>query len=285
MKNLLIYAAAAALVTATLSCQKIENGGNTDNNGDNSKEKPGIFTDERDGNTYKTVQIGNQLWMAENLRYLPQQDFDISWEEPRYYIWADYDLNDTDEMNRKLAETALEMYGTVYNWHAAMNGEEATSEGEKRRVQGVCPDGWHMPSKEDWDELAAYVVEAGLTAKNADGSDNPEAVAKALAIQGDDYMWMLPPDLEDEPKPTWPGVEKEKNNATGFSGIAIGFRACAGEDVWMQSAYSAGWWSSTESSNMDGMYYPAKMWSDNHMFTTWSEFNPGVGLPVRCLKD
>lgn len=250
-----------------------------------SGPESGIFTDSRDGNTYKTITIGKQVWMAENLRYLPRQDFDISWDEPRFYIWYDYNLEDNDEMNRKLAETALSMYGAIYNWHAAMNGESATAPGEKRIVRGICPEGWHMPTREDWEELVKYIVDNGLTAKNADGTNDPEATAKALAIQGDDYMWILPPDLEDEPKPTWPGVEKEKNNVTGFSGIAIGFRACAGNDLWMQSAYSAGWWSTTSSENIPGMVHPAKMWSDNHMFITSSEFNPGVGLPVRCLKD
>ena len=252
---------------------------------DSPVREDGTFTDERDGQIYHTVQIGEQLWMSENLRYLPKQDFDISWDQPRYYIWFDYNLEDPDEMNRNVAKTALETYGAFYNWHAAMNGEKANAEKENRKVRGICPAGWHLPSQEEWQALSDYIFTAGLTAKNADGTDNPDARAKAIAVDGGEYMWILPPDIEDEPQPTWPGVEKEKNNATGFSGVGIGFRACAGEEIWMQSAYSAGWWSSTASSNMEGMYHPAKIWSDNPLFIINADYNPGVGLTIRCLKD
>ena len=110
------------------------------------EDLPETLTDSRDGRVYKTVTIGAQTWMAENLAYLPdgKQDGDISWTEPRFYIWGDYMLDSEDETERRMAENALDTYGVFYNWWAAMDGDEAPAEGE--HAQGICPEGWHIPS-------------------------------------------------------------------------------------------------------------------------------------------
>ena len=81
----------------------------------------GTIKDSRDGKTYKTVKIGNQTWMAENLAYKPNSG----------EYWA-YD-NDVSNVIK---------YGYLYSYKTANE---------------VCPSGWHLPSKQEWENLANYV--------------------------------------------------------------------------------------------------------------------------------
>ncbi len=78
------------------------------------------LTDPRDGNTYKTVNIGEQVWMAENLKYDAGEG-----------CWV-YDNNPTN----------ASIYGRLYNWETAME---------------VCPTGWHLSSYDEWVDLVNYI--------------------------------------------------------------------------------------------------------------------------------
>jgi uncharacterized protein (TIGR02145 family) len=88
---------------------------------------PATFTDARDNEVYAVVQIGNQCWMAENLRY----NASGSW------------LNSAN-----LSTT----YGRLYDWATVMNNS-TTSSSNPSGVQGICPSGWHLPSDSEWNEL------------------------------------------------------------------------------------------------------------------------------------
>jgi uncharacterized protein (TIGR02145 family) len=109
-------------------------------------QEGGTFTDERDGHTYRTVTIGSQTWMAENLAYLPRVDRtnDLSWDDGRYWVYGYYGL-DAGEAART---SGYEKYGVLYNWAAA--------------VKEACPAGWRMPDESDWRELEQYL---GMTDK------------------------------------------------------------------------------------------------------------------------
>src|SRR5574344_459914 len=97
----------------------------------------GEFTDDRDGQVYKTVVIGTQTWMAENLNYA----VDSSWC---------YE-NSADSCSK---------YGRLYQWIAAM-GVSASYNGaifgDSVNHQGACPAGWHVPTSGEWDTLATAV--------------------------------------------------------------------------------------------------------------------------------
>jgi uncharacterized protein (TIGR02145 family) len=102
----------------------------------------GSLTDTRDGKTYKTVKIGSQTWMAENL---------------------DYDtLNGTDSWCYDGNSSNCATYGRLYTWDAAMNlsssCQSVSCSGQiQTKHRGVCPTGWHIPTNAEWTTLVNYV--------------------------------------------------------------------------------------------------------------------------------
>ena len=113
----------------------------------NSKAfKYGTFTDARDGETYHTVKIGNQVWMAENLRFKAEGSFAAG----------------NDEENVK-------KFGRLYTWTSALDipaefvdqspaKDLAMYEKMKdKNYQGIAPEGWHIPSNKEWEELMGNV--------------------------------------------------------------------------------------------------------------------------------
>ncbi|MEQ9467216.1 MAG: fibrobacter succinogenes major paralogous domain-containing protein [Ekhidna sp.] len=123
------------------------------------------LTDSRDGKTYKTIHLGTQQWMAENLQATLYNDgspidypgTNISeWEENTAGAYAWYDYTETE-------------YGPLYNWYAANTGK-------------LCPVGWHIPSDEEWNTLAAYlgggsIAGAKMKEKGTDHWDSPNSDA------------------------------------------------------------------------------------------------------------
>lgn len=113
----------------------------------------GTLTDDRDGQTYKTVKIGKQWWMAENLNYASLQPTDSLDSTSFCY-------NDSLKY--------CEKYGRLYLWGAAMDSAATWSENGKgcgygavcspsSPVRGVCPAGWHVPNRDELYELVLAV--------------------------------------------------------------------------------------------------------------------------------
>ena len=119
------------------------------NNSDD--ERISYITDSRDGQKYKTVTIGSQIWMAQNLNF----------ETENSYCYSDDPSN-------------CSKYGRLYTWAAAMaKSEESCGYGYtcglSGTVRGACPKGWHVPSQSEWNELFTAVggsSTAGTKLKN-----------------------------------------------------------------------------------------------------------------------
>ncbi|MBT3750930.1 MAG: tetratricopeptide repeat protein, partial [Bacteroidetes bacterium] len=115
-------------------------------------EDANTFVDPRDGHKYKWVKIGNQIWMAENLAYMPHVN---PLKKQEYGIWV-YDYDGHDVAEAKSTEN-YQMYGCLYDWPTAMGLEPKYLEevwgGDTVNHQGICPTDWHVATDGEWKEL------------------------------------------------------------------------------------------------------------------------------------
>lgn len=161
-----------------------------------------FYTDIRDHVVYRTVKIGGQCWLRENLRYLPAiyQSNSISTSEPRFYVYGYLGNSIMD------AQSSLnyQLYGVLYNWNAANQ---------------VCPKGWRLPTNDDWDSLKFYLIENQY---NFDDSSTDNKIAKALSgskPQQQNGLWT------NSLIPGSPGdfAFELKRNLSGFSILPAGY--------------------------------------------------------------
>ena len=129
-----------------------------------------------DGNTYKTVRIGNQVWMTENLRTtkysdgtaIPNVTDDNQWYS-KNSIWCNYN---NDSQNDKI-------YGKLYNWHAVKKGK-------------LCPTSWHVPKASEWEKLVEFLAaKEGTDLKSTSGWNENEDGTSGNGT--DDYGWFALP--------------------------------------------------------------------------------------------
>ena len=117
-----------------------------------------------DGNIYQTVQIGNQTWMAENLKVTHFPDGAEIPLVTNKTSWANLGDNDTQKAYCFYDNDENSEYGVLYTSAAAMNGA-GSSRTNPSGIQGVCPDNWHLPSDMEWWELRSYLGTATAAGK------------------------------------------------------------------------------------------------------------------------
>ncbi len=219
----------------------------------------GTFTDTRDGHVYKTVTIGDQVWLAENLAWLPSVNVlnDNSIDEPRYYV---YGYSGTD-LNVAKASATYSDYGVLYNWTAA---------------QSASPSGWHLPSNEEWTELKDYLMGIGY---NFFVPEYPydNSIAKSMAEK---TLW------QSNTTEGTPGWIPQLNNRSGFSALPSGLKDYY---TFLYAELLGMWWSSTLGEetiyraqiNCNEFYFML----NDFPFYNGSVDNRWLGLSVRCVKD
>jgi len=216
----------------------------------------GFFTDNRDMHVYAWVRIGDQIWMAENLAYLPILGPSKISVDGRF-IWSDYEkfgFNVKDYMGTDMSEakktTQYKRFGVFYR---------------SDQANEVCPEGWHLPSNEEWNKMAVYV-------KNNNSGYNAKAIASQNLWENSDYEKSV-------------GYNQASNNSTGFNGRPSG-------EMYIKFDYPsswclepslgclASWWASM------GRYWYID--SGSSVIDSYEEYNDATSkklLPIRCIKD
>jgi uncharacterized protein (TIGR02145 family) len=234
-----------ALIGATLillnSCEKGQGDGNN-----------GQLVVDADGNVYATVIIGNQEWIAENLRTtryndgssIPTGHTNEQWASLSTGAYAIYPHSQIDGLNSDVE--VLEAFGALYNWHAVTNSRE------------LCPKGWRVPTNEEWSTLTNY----------AGGESFAGGKLKSTRTAPDAH-------------PRWDIPNKGATNAYEFSAFPGGFRLANGGNFHRIGGWGY-WWSSSE-------YGARKAWSKIMHFdfgdVTSHGFDKTFGFSVRCVRD
>jgi uncharacterized protein (TIGR02145 family) len=195
-----------------------------------------VVLDTRDGQSYNTVKIGTQCWMAKDMNIGTRID-GLNAQSNNGVI-EKYCYNDSED--------SCEIYGGLYQWNEAM--QYTTDEG----TQGICPAGWHISTRAEWDTLVSYLggsADAGGKMKEA-GTEH----------------W-VPPNYG-------------ATNESGFTGLPSGIRGNIGN--FSSIGYYAVFWTSTQESGSDSWYF--------FLRTGFADVNYGhdyieIGYSVRCVKD
>ena len=189
--------------------------------------------DRRDDNRYKTVKVGNDVWMAENLRYA----------SPGSFCYEDKDIR-------------CRSYGRLYPWHVAMRLpkdfiENSMPEAILAEHQGLCPDGWHIPTNDEWIALGTYAV-------------NLRKGSVAAALKHRDG---------------WARGGKPISNASGFMALPAGSRYM---DEYNELGSSAYFWAAHGGDGMGAVYWNLVNSKDD--FTSAEEFE-STAFSVRCVRN
>ena len=163
-----------------------------------------------DGNVYQTIQIGDQLWMAENLKvthynngdsiiYITSEEHWGSMNQGQYAIYNDESINSN-------------IYGNLYNW--AVIGD----------IRGICPIGWHVPSDDEFTVLTDFL--------------GGESVAGGKMKESGLEHWNYYSEQ----------ISLESTNESGFTGLPAGYQNTNnGDNIAM--GFNGYFWSSTETSS------------------------------------
>lgn len=173
----------------------------------------GSIIDQRDGKRYYYTQIGNNLWFAQNL----------AWGQSGTSYYG--------------SDAIDAVFGRFYTWEEATGGVSA--DGLAAGPQGICPEGWTIPTNEDWTDLASSLSEGEIN----DFFNNWNSIGEKLsadAYLNGNRMWPYSPD-------------NVRTNVSGFNAVPAG-NVQHNSSLFRNNGEYAFWWSASEKNESQAYY-------------------------------
>ena len=259
------------------------------------KEEKKTNSNKSSETVFKSVKIGNQEWMSDNLNVDHFRNGDIIPEVKSKDDWKEAGKNgqpawcyyENDPKNG-------EKYGKFYNWYAVND------------PRGLAPEGWHVPSDGEWTEMINFLDadnnpepqnELCQPGQSAEQSKIVGGMLKYTGSDGDDTYIYHPDrasaDINNVREGLWNSPNTGATNETGFSALPGGERSKSGKDKYI--SFVTSFWSSTElkeeeKTNIESWYKDdpiAWYWKIGYSRAAISRgiLNQGHGVNVRCVKD
>jgi uncharacterized protein (TIGR02145 family) len=200
---------------------------------------------DHEGNIYKTIQVGSQTWMAENLKVVTYLNGDSIVNVTNNATWAGMGVGAYSYNNNNPSNNCP--YGKLYNWYAVNDSRK------------ICPSGWHVPSDLEWNTLISVL----------DGAYNPTIIGAQSAVAATK--------MKSTGVKFWVSPNSGANNESGFSALPGGYRKTDG--VFASLRTEGYWWTSSTFDNDNAI----RRGVSNFLFRDNS--NKRIGFSVRCIKD
>jgi len=201
-----------------------------------------------DGNTYGTVEIGNQVWMAENLKVTHYRDGTPITPVTDHGEWTALTTEAYCFYNNN-ASNGLDTYGALYNWYA-VNGD---TDGDGVKDKEIAPEGWHVPTDAEWTTLTDHLGGASV----AGGK------------------------LKETGINHWNSPNAGATNESGFTALPGGSRYYTSGYYYLMG-YDGYFWSATENDSSTAWYRTLRYnYSDVYQLNN----NKRNGFSVRCVRD
>jgi len=205
-----------------------------------------------DGNKYRTIKIGDQIWMAENLKVTHYRNGDKIATRHSNRKWKKLSSGGYAYYDNK--QSNIETYGLLYNWYAINDNHK------------IAPKGWHLPTDDEWKELEMYL---GMNQYEADERFKRGGNVCSI-LAGNAGLWVDGPLINDS-----------EFGSSGFNALPGGERSYDGS-VWTGMGTTGDFWSATE-------YNSLTAWCRSlHYYDSGVDrrsLNKRYGLSVRLVKD